>query len=366
MKMKKIVFAMATLNGGGAERVAAALAGYIHSLDDYEVHLITYFRNPDRDYPLQSDIIWHSMDVEEANPIRRILGKVSYMRSAIRHIDPICVISLAGPEMLTLIAAAVKGLGIPLIFSERNDPARYPVAKHLRVLRLWAYRQSDAVVFQTGEAMSFFSTKIQKKGIVIPNPLTQSIPERYKGARLPKIVTSCRLEPQKNLDLLINSFAEIASRYPTHMLYIYGEGMERSRLEMKALEMGLTDRIVFPGYSNHIFEDILQAALFVLPSNYEGISNSMLEAIALGVPTIATDCPVGGARETIVDGFNGILVPVGNKKKMVQAMIAVLSNQELSKNLSRNGALLREKLDISCIAERWLELIDQVALQPKQ
>ena len=214
--------------------------------------------------------------------------------------------------------------------------------------------------------MSFFSTKIQKKGIVIPNPLTQSIPERYKGARLPKIVTSCRLEPQKNLDLLINSFAEIASQYPTHMLYIYGEGTERSRLEMKALELGLTDRIVFPGYSNHIFEDILHAALFVLPSNYEGISNSMLEAIALGVPTIATDCPVGGARETIVDGFNGILVPVGNKEKMVQAIIAVLSNQELSKKLSRNGALLREKLDISCIAERWLELIDQVAVQPKQ
>lgn len=359
--MKKIVFAMATLYGGGAERVAAALAGYIHSLDDCEVHLITYFRDPDRDYPLQSDIVWHSMDVEEANPIRRILRKVSYMRSVIRQVDPICVISLAGPEMLTLIAAAVKGLGIPLIFSERNDPVRYPVAKHLRVLRIWAYGQSNAVVFQTREAMSFFSTKIQKKGIVISNPLTQSLPERFEGTRLPKIVTSCRLEPQKNLDLLIDSFAEIASRYPAHTLYIYGEGSERSRLEAKVLEMGLADRIVLPGYSNHIFDDILRAALFVLPSNYEGISNSMLEAIALGIPTIATDCPVGGARETIVDGVNGILVPVDNKEKMVQAMVAVLSNQEMSEKLSRNGALLREKLDISCIAEQWLKLIDQVA-----
>lgn len=354
---------MPYLYGGGAERVVAALAGYIHTLDGYEVHLLTYSRDLKKEYPLQSSIKWHSMDAEEHNPIRRVVKKVAFMRSVIREIDPVCVVSLAGPEMLTLVALAVKGLGIPLIFSERNDPVRYPTAKHLRVLRLWAYGQSSAVVFQTREAMSFFSKRIQKKGIIISNPLTQSLPVRFDGKRIPKIVTSCRLEPQKNLDMLIDSFAQIILNYPDYTLHIYGEGAERSRLETKIGEMGMSDKVFLPGYSNHIFDDILQAALFVLPSDYEGISNSMLEAVALGVPTIATDCPVGGARETITHGENGMLVPVGNQKEMVQAMITVLSDGGVSERLSKNGARLREKLDISCIAEQWLKLIERIAMQ---
>lgn len=364
--MKKIIFAMPVLYGGGAERVAAALAGFIHTLEDYEVHLITYFREPDKEYLLQSNIMWHSLDVVETNPLRRIGRKISFMRSVIRKVDPVCVISLAGPEMVTLVALAAKGLGVPLIFSERNDPVRYPTAKHLRALRLWAYGQSDAVVFQTEEAKRFFSPAIQKKGTIISNPLTQSLPERFTGDRLPKIVTSCRLEPQKNLDLLIGAFSDVVQKYPDYTLYIYGEGAERARLEEKVRRMGLAGKVMLPGYSSHIFDEIRQASLFVMSSDYEGISNSMLEAIALGVPTIATDCPVGGARETICDGVNGRLVPVGDKEKMVQAMLDVLSNKDLSDHLSRNGALLRERLCISNIAEQWLTVVKQITADPKQ
>lgn len=358
--MKKIVFAMANLYGGGAERVTAALAGHIQTLEGYEVHLVTYTRDLEKEYPLEAPVFWHSMDRIPADPVRRITGKIAWMRSVFRQIGPDCIISLAGPEMLTLVAAAARGLKIPLIFSERNDPARYPTQKHLRVLRLWALGRSDAVVFQTTQARDFFPEKIRRKGVVIQNPLTQALPPRFEGTREQRIVTSCRLEPQKNLDLLIDAFSRIADRFPGCILDIYGEGSERSRLERKILALGLGDRVRMPGYSNQIFADIIRASLFVLSSDYEGISNSMLEAIALGVPTIATDCPVGGARETIDHGENGLLVPVNDRDELAQAMARVLSDKTLAEHMSRRGAQLRDSLRISRIAWKWLEQVDRV------
>lgn len=356
---------MPYLYDGGAERVTAALAGFINSVEGYEVHLITYYRDVEKEYPIQSDIVWHSLNKVERNSFKRITEKIRYIRTVIREIKPDCVISLAGPEMLPLVTVAVRGLGIPLIFSERNDPKRFPSAKHLRLLRLWTYRKSRTVVFQTREAMSFFPKDIQKKGMVISNPLTRGLPQRYEGKRLPKIVTSCRLDSQKNIDLLIDSFNEVLQQFSEYTLYIYGEGTERLRLEKKVYDMGLSDKVFLPGYSNRIFDEIIQASLFVLSSDYEGISNSMLEAIALGVPTIATDCPVGGARETIIHGENGMLVPVRNQEEMVRAMIKVLSDAELSERISKNGSKLRDKLDISCIAGQWLDLVENVIVQSK-
>lgn len=359
--MKKLVFAMPQLSGGGAERVAAALCGEMSRMEGCEIHLLTYTRNPETDYPVDGNIIWHSMEGEESSLFRRVFGKISYLRKTIRQIGPDCVISLAGPAMITLLTVAMWGSGVPLILSERNDPRNYPRPRHLRILRSWAYSRSNAMVFQTREAMEFFSPAVQKKGTVISNPLTGNLPEPYSGVREPRIVTSCRLNPQKNLDLLIDAFSDIAEAFPQYTLDIYGEGGEKERLLAKIREMGLEQRVTLRGYSSHIYEDIGKAALFVSSSDYEGISNSMLEAIALGIPAVCTDCPVGGARETIDHGVNGLLVPVGDRKKLAEAMTRVLSDQAFADRLGQEGSLLREKISVRAIAQQWMDVIEQTA-----
>ena len=349
------MFVIPLLTGGGAERVTAVLASRISRMEGHEVHVVTYYRDQDRDYPLAEGVIRHSMDREAG-----LTEKIGYLRRTIRNVKPDCVISLGGAGIAALLAVSVAGLKIPLILSERNDPRSDPKSLLLRLLRQWAYRCCDGVVFQTHEAMEFFFPGIQRKSCVICNPLTGNLPPRFDGIREKRIVTCCRLNAQKNLDLMIDAFAGLAPEFTDYTLHIYGEGEERPRLEEKIQRMGLADRVFLRGYSNRIYEEIRKAALYVSSSDYEGISNSMLEAIALGIPTVCTDCPAGGARETIRHGVNGLLVPVGNREKLTRAMEEVLADEAFAGKLSVEGEKLRDTISTENIARQWLAFGERV------
>lgn len=358
--MKKILIAIPQVFGGGAERVAAALAEELSLMDGFEVHLATYLSDPKKDYPISERVHCHMLGRTETIGPKRVWSKIRFLRNSILQIQPNCVMSLAGPAMSALLTVAMCGIKIPLILSERNDPRHYPSQCHLRILRKWAYRNSTAMVFQTHEAMEFFSPGIQKKGTVITNPLTARLPDPYVGVREKRIVTSCRLTKQKNLDLMIDAFSDVAEAFPEYTLDIYGDGPEKEHLLEKISKLNLESRVILHGYSSHIYEDICKAALFVSSSDYEGISNSMLEAIALGIPTICTDCPAGGARETISHGQNGLLVPVSDRAALAAAMKALLVDPDYAACLGQNGVALREKISASSIARQWITVMDQV------
>ena len=349
---------MPQLAGGGAERVVAALAAEMSKVRGYEIHIVVYTRDEERDYPVDGQVIWHAMDGQRSKLLGRIAEKIRFLRRYIRDIEPDRVISLGGPAIITLLTVAMIGSSVPLILSERNDPRRYPKERYLRVLLRWVYKRCDGLVFQTREAMEFFPLSVRKKSVVIGNPLTGALPERYEGKREKRIVTACRLNTQKNLPLLVDAFSDLAEEFPEYTLDIYGEGPERERLTEKIKDKGLSKRIILRGFSDHIYEDIPKAALFVLPSDYEGISNSMLEAIALGVPTVCTDCPVGGARETIAHGVNGLLVPVGDRAALADAMRRILCDEAFAENLSREGVKLRERLSVAAVTQEWLNYLE--------
>lgn len=355
--MKKIVFAIEQLCGGGAERVTAALANEISNYEDLEVHVITYQRDLAKDYWLQKNVVCHHMNLKVENRIKGIMSRICYLRRTIKEINPCCVVSLATPRMTGLLVGALMNLKIPLILSERNDPSQYPKTRIWRIVRDITYMFSKGVVFQTEDAKKYFSKIIQNKSIVISNPITGKLPERYEGERKKRIVNWCRLDTQKNLMLLIKSFYHVEKIFPQYTLHIFGEGPEKENLQKFICEMGLEGKVFLNGYSTNIYEDVLNAALYVSTSNYEGISNSMLEAIALGIPSVCTDCPVGGAKQTIISGVNGILVPVQDEEALTRAIIKVLSTPELSERMSIEGSKIRDKLNVACIAKQWLSYL---------
>lgn len=359
--MKKIVFVIEQLFGGGAERVTAALANQLCRTSDLEIHMVVYTRREDEDYSTDNRIRWHVLPSLTDSRMGAVLGRLWFLRDTVRAIGADYVVCLGTPRIAVLLALSMIGSKIPLILSERNDPSRYPVTKIWRCLRTFSYYLADAVVFQTGQARDYFPAAVRKKGTVICNPITGDLPPRCEGHRKKRIVNFCRLSPQKNLDLLIDAFSDICGAFSDYTLCIYGEGQERQHLEEKIAALGLEDRVLLPGHSLHIYEDIRDAALFVSSSDYEGISNSMLEAIALGVPSICTDCPAGGARETIRDGINGLLVPVGDRRALAEAMGRVLSDPELSEQLSLGGCALREQISVPVIARQWLDIMKKTA-----
>lgn len=357
--MKKIVFIIEQLYGGGAERATAALMNEL--CKDAEVHLVaTYNYDISKDYPTDGRIIKHTFNGSSNSRIGLFGKRISFLRRTISAIDPMCAVSLAGCGTKALLTIALLGTGIPLVLSERNDPKHWPESKLLRILRPLIYSMSDGLVFQTREARDYFSTRIARKSEVICNPISDNLLPRYDGERKPRIVNCCRLVPQKNLDLLLNSFSDISEEFPGVTLEIWGDGPEKERLENKVRDMKMDDRIILHGYTENIHALMCESAMFVSSSDYEGISNSMLEAIALGVPTVCTDCPAGGARETICDGINGLLVPVRDREALADAMRKVLSNPALAERMSYNGCKLREEISVQVIAGKWMSYFEKV------
>lgn len=353
----RIVFVLERLGNGGAERVTVALATEFANKYGYEVHVFTCVKEKD-EYQLPSAVKRHIMKAGK-NRIKTIGNKCLYLTKEIKKVNPDIVYSLATPKTTIMLCLLSMHRKFTLIVSERNDPNRYPQSDLLKKMRNVAYEIADGVVFQTEDAKRYFNKKIQEKGCVIPNPISANLMEPYQGVRSKRIVNFCRLEPQKNLKLLIDAMIRVHKRFPDYILDVYGDGVQKNELEDYCINHNANSYIKFNGFESKVHEKIVDAVLYVSSSDYEGISNSMLEAIALGIPTISTDCPIGGAKMVIEDHTNGILVPVGNVEQLSQAMQEVLEDENLSKKMSLNGVKLRERFSVENIAKQWIDFAEE-------
>ena len=261
------------------------------------------------------------------------------------------------------IKVALSLLGInnegQLIMSERNDPAAERKDKLNRMLRKWAFRKADLLVFQTPNAQKYFPEDIQKKSIVIPNPLNQNLPSWQKNIDTKKIVAVGRLEPQKNVPMLLKAFSIFLKSFPEYSLEICGEGSLKEEIIELISELHLNGSVKLLGFCDNIWEIMSSASMYVSSADYEGISNYMLEALGIGVPTIVTDCPAGGERMFIDGETNGLLVEVGDIKGMAQAMKRIAGDNDLALEISKNSIKIREILKPDLIGKKWLDEIQK-------
>jgi len=212
----------------------------------------------------------------------------------------------------------------------------------------------------------YFNEDIRKRSIVIHNPVSVPI-ERYPipVSRKKKIVTVGRLHPQKNQRLLIEAFLEVHKVLPDYKLEIYGDGKLGNELISLIEKIGLREfAYIYPSRKD-IWDCIYDASLFVLTSDYEGMPNVLMEAMALGVPCVSTDCRPGGARTLIDDGVNGRIVPLRNLDALVSCMKEVLLKPELSEvmgNEARNIAETHTEKEIFNKWEHYLKLL--IGIEP--
>ncbi len=348
VQREKIVFVLPDMPGGGTERVVAMLANE-YARRGYQVAILL-FAGSRTAYPLDERIeVFIAGQASGGNPLIQIRRLVKmrrfYRANAGCHIF---AFSVRGS-----IFSAIAAAGIPHSFlvSERNDPSRMSG----KWLRDWSYRRADRIVLQTEDMKECFAENIRKKSVVIPNPVAGGMPEPYTGERQKRIVSVGRLQPQKNHKLLLDAFAAFCKIHPDYELHIFGVGELENDLKKQAAALGIDEKVFFRGFSDHVQEQIRDSAMFVLSSDYEGISNSMIEALSMGVPVISTDCPVGGSRAYIEDGVSGLLTPVGDAQALTAAMRKIAENPDFARMLSANGAGIREKYSLEKIADRFLE-----------
>lgn len=348
--MKRIAIVAHGLSNGGAERVATILANNLYALN-YKVLYISAYTN-DRVYNLAEGIDYICIKKRKGK-ISRFISRTIEIDSAIQRYNCDTVISFIFKELLL---SSIKG-NIPLVFSLRNDPAKVTKSFVNRVLCNFTYSRAKAIVFQTPGARDFFKQKIKDKGFVIGNPITPNLPFWNESNCDKTIVTACRLTEQKNIPMLIHGFAVFSKNHSDYSLWIYGQGELKNKLISISKELGVGDKVHFPGYAENIHEIMTHSSIFALTSDYEGLSNSMLEALAIGVPTVCTDCPPGGPSLYINDHCNGILVPVRDHLALANAFSEIASDIELAKRLSKNSVLIRNELSEDRIIKMWESLL---------
>ena len=343
----KILFCIGSLEKGGAERVISNLANTFSQNEDIDI-VTTIDRV---EYELNQKVKLHSLDEKNGNVgILNKLFRVKKLYKLIKKIKPNIIVTFL-PEPSYRVLLLRKFIKLPIIVSVRNDPKiEYSTFKR-KVLMKLLYPLADGFVFQTEEAKDFFSKEIQTKSVIIPNPIKKEFLERkiYEGKRDNIIVSVGRLEEQKNHELLIDAFYKLNKEIKDYKLVIYGEGSLRAKLEKKIKELNMQDRILLPGIVDNVPEKIERAKLFTMSSNYEGMPNALMEAMALGLICVSTDCPCGGPRFLINDGVNGFLFELKNKcelAKIIKKILKEMSYDELKrimKNARESTLNLREE-----------------------
>lgn len=242
-----------------------------------------------------------------------------------------------------------------IIISDRNDPTMRPKGRVKQFIRNLVFRQADTLVFQTEDVQKYYQKKIRRDGVIIPNPINPNLPEPYTGLRRQTIVTASRLNKQKNLGVLLKAFSYFSKDYPNYFLEIFGRGEEEENLKKLSRKLGIENKVKFKGFSNEIYNQIKDCAIYVCSSDYEGISNSLIEALGLGLPCISTDCPVGGSRLLIDNNENGILINVGDYKDLYVQMKKIVESPNLSEKLSKNAVKVRDRFNVDKIAQMWID-----------
>ena len=354
--MKKIAVVTRSLSAGGAERVITQLINEWAGAG-LECTLILLDKCP-RFYETDKRIkIIEIGRLHRSQPVDKLL-KYRHVRKLINSEAPDAVLSM--PEEIGIYTLlSLIGTGVPVFVSERNDPRRMPYKKISRFLRRIAYPAAKGIVFQSKKAASYFPDSIQKKSSILPNPLDENrIPEPWPCERARKIVTAGRLEPQKNQKLLIRAFSYVYNKHPDHVLEIYGDGSLRGELERYASDELNGDICLFKGEDKDLLEHIRDASVFVLCSDYEGLPNALIEAMACGIPVVTTDYEPGSVWEIIEDGINGLVVPRNDPERLADAIIRLIEDRDLAQMLSDNALSIRSKFNSTVVSGQWLSFFE--------
>lgn len=346
-----IILTVTTLYKGGAERVVTNLANALVD-KGHNVEVLLY-KESKVGYPLDKRVTLKFDKVGLTNPIAHIFWRRKY----IKHRNPNIVISFL--DQLNIInILALLGARTPIIVANRDDPRYSPHNPIVRIIRNFLFHFTDGIVVQNQHNLDYFSSRLRKKSTIIYNAVNMNGYENKAiiSPKLNKIVWVGRLTKQKNPQMMIKAFYKFSKEHSDYRLYMYGDGVLRNELTELIHRYSLNDRVFLMGSVDNIFDCIVDAKLFVMTSNYEGMPNALLEAMCIGLPVISTK--VAGATDVIKNGYNGFLIDQLDNNGLATLMDQLVNDPGMRSNLSINAVKLYSNLRSDVIVDKWLRWID--------
>lgn len=359
---RRFLFVTTTLSIGGAERVVSLLASSLAELG-HEACILKYYE-VDNEYPVSDKVTVVNMSGGGSAEYRKIsyLEKVRRIRRILRQQRPDFVIPFLFQVALCTEIAAF-GVKTCVLQSIRNNPTASPAKKTSRILRDLLVYNSKCTLVQNQVQKDYFPKKYHSKIHVLFNPIAENLlAAQWNPPKEQFVVCGIgRLERQKNFTLLMDAFRRAFADIPEAVLQIYGQGSLMEELKAYAEKTGLGDRIQMMGRSNDIQSVYERTSLFVLSSDFEGMPNALMEAMAVGVPCISTNCPTGPS-DLVDHGENGLLVPVGDLDAMAETMREIYDQKyDLKRMTAEARKTIRRLCSADQIAQQMIEICENIA-----
>lgn len=351
-----------SLRGGGAERVAVDLAAGWQARG-CRVMIVTQTDDSQDAYPLPDGVRRSALGLagDSTGPLGALWGnlrRIQALRRLVRRHRPAIVLGMmTRGSVLAVLAARGRAR---VIATEHTHPPGQSLPMFWQRLRRWAYPRADAVVALTRGTAQWLDEHLPGvRAQVIPNAVRWPLadgepvlePPRVPGRR--RLLAVGRLHPVKGFDGLLHAFSQLAPLFPDWDLTILGEGAQRGALETLRDELGLAERVSLPGRVGNMAAWYGASDLYVLSSRAEGLSNTLIEAMACGLPCVATDCDTG-PREIIREGLDGVLVrPADDPDALAAGLTMLMADADLRARLADRAADARDRFGTMRIMALW-------------
>lgn len=346
----KVCFVIGSLKYSGAEKVLGIICQEL-KIKEHDISVVLLEKEEGSIDVIDGIKTYGAKSV--GGRLTRILKRFGKIRKCIKMICPDIIVSF-GTVCNVNVVPSIIGMKVPLVLCERNDPRFDPRSRLERIIRSFLYLFANGFVFQTEEIKTYFPKLVQKKAIIIENPIVPSARIWNYSESKKSIVTVARLDNyQKDQVSLLSAFAIFSKLYPEYTLDIYGDGPDEELYRNYIHKLNLDGRAILHGKSGDPLDVILKSEMFILTSRYEGMPNALMEAMSIGMPCISTDCSGGGARFLLESCCCGILVPVGGVEQIAGAMIDFARDNRKEISNGKKALQINVLLDKKRIGEKW-------------
>lgn len=357
-----------SLENGGAERVVSNLANYWASIG-WDVTVVTVASQSTDFYVLDPGVQRICLDLTGSSgnllaAFTRTARRAQALRRILQRVQPEVALS-AMHTANVILAFAARGLpGLRTIGSEHNYPPKAPMGVIWETMRRHAYGRLTAVVALTQECADWLAShSYARRILVIPNPVAWPLssneprvpPAAFCPAGRRVLLGVGRLSEEKNFTALIDVFSRLVPRHADWDLVILGEGPERGALTAQVRAAGLEGRIFMPGSVGNMGDWYQRASVYAMSSHFEGFPNTLVEAMAYGLPAVSVDCDTG-PRDIIRHDVDGFLVPPGDSDGMESALGKLMVDEQLRTALGLRAKEARERFSMTKVSCMWEDL----------
>ena len=356
MENNKLLIVTASLGLGGIERMSARISQkYVEK--GWSVGIVCLMPKQDKEfYEIDQRIKIYNFENYSKKKVLNIFKWINFLKKIDKEFKPTNILAMT-IKICSLCILSFKRKSVRIVLRETCDPCSIARSKIMNKITFFLCRNVNGIIFQTNWEKKCYPRRMQKKGVVIPNPIKIESSRLESNSKKNTIITASRLvNYQKHHDILIKAFSLVIKKHPNYILKIFGDGPDFNYDVSLIKKLGLENNVFILKPVKDIFKEYESSKCFVLTSEFEGFCNSLAEAFSLGTPCISTDW--NGVEDIIDNGINGIIVKKKDIIGIADAISKLIEDEDLCEKFKNNAIKKGKSFRFSEIIKQYERIIE--------